>query len=103
MVRSYPSQACYAVPSLEALRSMAGDHWSKYRVVAVDEAQFFPDLFDVCSSTADAEGKLWVLAGLDGDFMRQRFGQVSWDAERKVWVPIDEEQMMCLHRCGGDP
>ncbi|KAL6778805.1 THK1 [Auxenochlorella protothecoides x Auxenochlorella symbiontica] len=69
-------KACYAVPSLEVFRSMAGDRWAKYQVVAVDEAQFFPDLFHICSSTADGEGKLWVLAGLDGDFMRQRFGQM---------------------------
>lgn len=74
-------QACYAVPSLEVFRSMAGDRWAKYQVVAVDEAQFFPDLFHICSSTADGEGKLWVLAGLDGDFMRQRFGQVGFGME----------------------
>ncbi len=46
------------------------------QVIAIDEAQFFPDLVDFCTSAADRDSKLVLVAGLDGDFMRQQFGQV---------------------------
>ncbi len=35
------------------------------------------DLHDFCSHAADHEDKRLVLAGLDGDFQRRRFGQVG--------------------------
>jgi len=44
-------------------------------VVAIDEAQFFPDLLPFCALAADRHAKHLLLAGLDGDFRRQRFGQ----------------------------
>ena len=47
------------------------------QVIAVDEAQFFPDLREFSLHAADLEHKHIVLAGLDGDFQRQRFGQVG--------------------------
>ena len=45
------------------------------QVLAIDEAQFFSDLLEFCVHAADADGKLVLVAGLDGDFRRQRFGQ----------------------------
>lgn len=42
---------------------------------AIDEAQFFEDLMEFCVQAADQEGKLVLVAGLDGDFRRQPFGQ----------------------------
>mmetsp|Transcript_12919 Transcript_12919/g.23445 ORF Transcript_12919/g.23445 Transcript_12919/m.23445 type:complete len:246 (+) Transcript_12919:2-739(+) len=44
-------------------------------VVAVDEAQFFPDLYRFCRDVADG-GQIVIVAGLDGDFKRERFGQL---------------------------
>ncbi len=44
-------------------------------MVAIDEAQFFPDLLPFCALAADRHAKHLLLAGLDGDFRRQRFGQ----------------------------
>lgn len=43
----------------------------------MDEAQFFPDLEEFCSTAADEDRKHVIVAGLDGDFKRQRFGQVN--------------------------
>ena len=45
------------------------------QVFAIDEAQFFGDLLEFCVRAADTDGKLVLVAGLDGDFRRQRFGQ----------------------------
>lgn len=46
------------------------------QVVAIDEAQFFPDLAEFCSEAVDVDGKHVIVAGLSGDFKRQRFGQL---------------------------
>jgi hypothetical protein len=46
------------------------------QVIAIDEAQFFGDLVEFCAAAADEEAKHVIVAGLDGDFQRRRFGQV---------------------------
>lgn len=70
-------QACYAAASLAELRDCLGDEYSSFSVIAIDEAQFLPDLLPFCMHAADAEQKHVLVAGLDGDFKRQRFGQVK--------------------------
>ena len=54
-----------------------GSEYSSYSVIAIDEAQFLPDLLQFCSHAADVDNKQILIAGLDGDFRRQRFGQVG--------------------------
>ena len=44
-------------------------------VVGVDEAQFFPDLYDNAVKLNEL-GKHFCFAGLDGDYKRRKFGQV---------------------------
>lgn len=39
-------------------------------VIGIDEAQFFDDLYDFCCKAADRDGKIVVVAGLDGDYKR---------------------------------
>lgn len=68
---------CHAVPSLMNFRSVAGKvDYSSADVIAIDEAQFFPDLLEFCAQAADVDGKRLLVAGLDGDFKRRKFGQV---------------------------
>lgn len=57
-----------------------GELWPLIDTIAIDEAQFFPDLLDFCTWAADQEGKHLLVAGLDGDYMRRRFGQVRGSA-----------------------
>ena len=54
---------------------------------AIDEAQFFPDLLAFCTAAADAHAKHLLLAGLDGDFRRQRFGQARRSAPDLIAAP----------------
>ncbi len=70
-------QVCFAASSLGELRRQLGDKYLEYNVIAIDEAQFLPDLLEFCTAAADLDHKHIVIAGLDGDFKRQRFGQVS--------------------------
>ncbi len=70
-------QACYATASLAELRESLGGEYSSFTVIAIDEAQFLPDLLQFCAHGADIDHKHILVAGLDGDFRRQRFGQVG--------------------------
>ncbi|KAG6470228.1 hypothetical protein ZIOFF_071290 [Zingiber officinale] len=50
-------------------------HW-QLDVIGIDEAQFFVDLYDFCCNVADRDQKTVIVAGLDGDYLRWRFGSV---------------------------
>ncbi|XP_074561995.1 thymidine kinase-like [Curcuma longa] len=68
---------CFSLLELSALRDKMGDAaYQKLNVIGIDEAQFFEDLYDFCCNAADLEGKIIVVAGLDGDYLRKRFGSV---------------------------
>lgn len=45
-------------------------------VVAVDEAQFFTHLKEFCEKALDM-GKIIILAGLDGDYLQRKFGEIT--------------------------
>ena len=64
------------------------------QVVAVDEAQFFPDLAAFVVAAADTHAQTVLVAGLDGDFRRSRFGQVL------DLVPHAESVTRLTARCG---
>lgn len=49
---------------------------NKYEVIAIDEAQFFIDLKDTVLKWVEIFGKIVIVAGLNGDFRRQPFGQI---------------------------
>jgi thymidine kinase len=44
--------------------------------IIIEESQFFPDLFPFVKQGADAHHKSFLCAGLDGDFLREPFGQL---------------------------
>lgn len=49
---------------------------SMYHVIGIDEAQFFVNLRDTVEHWIENMGKHIRIAGLDGDFKRQKFGQI---------------------------
>jgi thymidine kinase len=110
MVVSHSGKAarCFVVSRLSDLPALLGEQaWRDLDAVAVDEAQFFPDLVEfalaACEAAAGAEGgsagagrgaagaampaaplpspqprpKVVVVAGLSGDFQRRPFGRVA--------------------------
>lgn len=69
--------ACWALPELSSFRDKLGtEAYDKVDVIGIDEAQFFDDLHDFCCKAADRDGKIVVVAGLDGDYKRNKFGSV---------------------------
>ena len=48
----------------------------RVQVIAIDEGQFFIDLHEFCTAAANEDHKKVIVAGLNGDFRREKFGQV---------------------------
>nr|XP_018678880.1 PREDICTED: thymidine kinase-like isoform X1 [Musa acuminata subsp. malaccensis] len=68
---------CFALSELSSFRDKLGtEAYDKLNVIGIDEAQFFEDLYDFCCNAADHDGKIVVVAGLDGDYLRKSFGSV---------------------------
>lgn len=70
------SQDCVSLRHLADLHPQHQEEYRAAQVIAIDEAQFFPDLVTFCTQAADHDGKVVLVAGLDGDFQRKQFGQV---------------------------
>lgn len=64
---------CFDVVKAELLSDV---NVSDYEVIAVDEAQFYSDLFDVVSEWI-CIGKAVFVAGLDGTSEQKEFGQIA--------------------------
>lgn len=72
-ISTHNNEHMAAVPCdrLKDLEQFIGD----YDCIAVDEAQFFPDILSFCEKAANM-GKIVVCAALDGDFQRKPFGDI---------------------------
>lgn len=64
-------------------------------VVAVDEAQFFPDLFEAVCTMVDSLQVSVMVAGLVGDFKRNHFGEIH------RLLPLADDVHMCRAYCHG--
>jgi thymidine kinase len=74
--------------------SAISQRYASSRIVAIDEAQFFgEDLVEFCRRAADEDAKTVVVAGLDGDFMRGKFGHVL------DLVPLSDSVVKLRARC----
>lgn len=71
---------CFLVKSLElevVVKTVGERKWNECDVVAVDEAQFLTNLYEFCRVAADEHDKIVLVAGLNGDFKRETFGEVQ--------------------------
>ncbi|XP_074272878.1 thymidine kinase [Silene latifolia] len=68
---------CWALPDLACFKDKFGlEEYNQLDVIGIDEAQFFEDLYEFCCTAAENDGKIVVVAGLDGDYLRRSFGSV---------------------------
>ncbi|GAB2228781.1 hypothetical protein Drorol1_Dr00022911 [Drosera rotundifolia] len=68
---------CWALPNLSSFAEKFGaEAYAQLDIIGIDEAQFFGDLYEFCSKAAEHDGKIVIVAGLDGDYMRRSFGSV---------------------------
>ena len=98
------ARPCHAVGSLAELRATVGEEYANIEVIAIDEAQFFPDLLSFCTEASDHDQKQIVVAGLDGDFQRHRFGQVSKHISVFLFCTwLHNLVIMLISKTSGDP
>ena len=63
--------------ALSELNSIRNDYrYKKSNVIFIEEAQFFSDLYDFVTNAADNDDKEVYVIGLDGDYLRQPFGDI---------------------------
>lgn len=62
-------------------------------LIAIDEAQFFPDLVGFATQVVEDYGKELLIAGLDGDFKRRKFGHML------DLIPIADSVMKIKGKC----
>ena len=63
--------------SLDKLNDIKNKNmYKKSNVIFIEEGQFFDDLKEFCLNAADFDNKIIYVAGLDGDFRRDCFGQI---------------------------
>ena len=65
-----------AIPLIKLMPFISDPLYQDATHIMIEEAQFFPDLFEFAVHAADKHEKHIVCAGLDGDFMRKPFGQL---------------------------
>tara|TARA_Y100001970_G_C14211081_1_gene846965 strand:+ start:1694 stop:2233 length:540 start_codon:yes stop_codon:yes gene_type:complete len=65
---------CFSCLNLKSIANT--NQYNNSNVIMIDEAQFFPDLFDFVTNAIDVDNKEIVIAGLDGDYKRQPFGDI---------------------------
>ena len=68
---SYPAVAVKAL-----LQLTTTEEFASAQCIIIEEAQFFPDLFDFTIYAVETCGKQVVCVGLDGDAKRKPFGQL---------------------------
>jgi thymidine kinase len=62
-------------------------------IILINEGQFFPDLYEVVVELVELYGKTVYVCGLDGDFKRRSFGQLS------QLIPICDEVQKLSAKC----
>ncbi|KAI8463402.1 MAG: thymidine kinase [Monoraphidium minutum] len=67
---------CFAAARLEDFEGELGELLDRFDAVAIDEAQFFPDLLPFSLRQAEGHGRDVLVAGLSCDFMRRSFGDI---------------------------
>ena len=65
---------CKQVSSLNPL--IKTKDYTECEVIIIEEGQFFKDLFEFVTLSADKYNKIVIVSGLDGDYKRQPFGDI---------------------------
>lgn len=76
MVQTHDKKQIIA-KKLQTLKEiLSHEEFRDCEVVAIDEAQFFPDLLDISKQITFDHNKEVIICGLDGDYNQQKFGQI---------------------------
>lgn len=65
---------CHSIENLMDMQEK--EIYKNSNVIFIEEGQFFKDLLEFTLNAADKDNKIVYVAGLDGDYKRQEFGQM---------------------------
>ena len=65
---------CISLDSLETI--LSSESFLKNKVILINEAQFFEDLYIVVKKLVEDHNKIVYICGLDGDYRRESFGDI---------------------------
>ena len=66
-----------AISVNKLLPLMLTQEYKNASIIAINEGQFFSDLTDFCITSADYHNKTIIIAGLNGDYKREPFEEIS--------------------------
>ena len=66
-----------AISVNKLLPVMLTQQYKDASIIAINEGQFFSDLVDFCTISADYHNKTIIIAGLNGDYKREPFEEIS--------------------------
>ena len=74
-VKTHSKQERIAMKTNTLMGMMSKDSYKNSKVIGIDEAQFFSDLYKFVIES-EKDNKIIIIAGLDGDSNRKPFGQI---------------------------
>lgn len=80
--REYASHSTVGWSSDDSIVNMKAEFLAnvdvdEYDVIGVDEGQFFTDLVSEVTEWVEIKGKIVIVAGLDADYKRKKFGKIA--------------------------
>lgn len=68
------STSALSIPALKQLKQL--DTYKDTDILMIEEAQFFPDLYEFVLQAVERDRKHVIVSGLDGDYQRQPYEQI---------------------------
>jgi thymidine kinase len=84
---------CITCNKLEELTEIDYNKVLNSKCILINEAQFFPDLYDWVKEMVENKHKHIYIYGLDGDFKREKFGEIL------TLIPICDEITKLKSKC----
>lgn len=67
---------CLSLDSLKKIKQLYTNLYNESQVIIIEEAQFFPGLYEFVLESCEKDGKHVIVVGLDGDSNRDMFGDI---------------------------
>lgn len=75
LIQTHSKQTKTALKLSSLMKLLKNKDYIDSDVIGIDESQFFDDLYEFIS-VAEYHNKIFIIAGLDGDFKRRPIGQI---------------------------
>ena len=67
---------CHSLENVNKIKTDSKYDYENLDVILIEEAQFFDNLYEFATKSADIDEKIIIISGLDGDSNREEFGDI---------------------------